>query len=123
MAYPYTPVEIAAESNEPAATHYYPSVDGISLENFSTWAIGISCQDATVSVEVSLDRINWFDVTAMLESVPDFGWLGGPYTFAAGAIDSKLWQAWMVCGEYLRIAATYPNATNDLTAYLARRTL
>lgn len=125
VCYP-EPVEIADVTNVGAATVYYPDSDGLPLSGASCLGVGFTAEDVTLAIEVSTDRVVWHDITGICESISlaglfGFGWLGTDYVIPAGAAVSDIIQAWMVPGaSFVRLSATFPNATNELNAWLKR---
>jgi hypothetical protein len=118
----YPELAIADKADHDAGTEYYPDSDGIELfDPQLIRGIGVTAEDVSISVEVSLDRVTWYDVTGYILDV-DSWWLGSPVVVAAGAAVSMLWQLILVQADYLRIKAVYGDATNELSVTLGRRT-
>lgn len=116
--------ELANATNVDAGTVYYPDDDGANLALDSFFGLQFTAQDCTVSVEISNDRTNWTpfsEVMEYLDSDGFAGWLGGSYTFAAGATTTIYAQGWFAFADWIRVMVVYPNATNDFAAYLTTR--
>ena len=113
-------VPTADQANHAAATVYYPSDDGLALEDASFPVLGITADDCTISVEISVDRVTWEDVTHYFEQT-NSGFLGGPVTILASA--SMQWVGWFVFADWLRVCVTYPDATNATSVLFSRRSM
>ena len=114
-------LEIADVTNHAAGTAYYPSAAGLDLLDAPLLLpLALTAEDVTVAVEVSVDGATWTDVTHCGEAL-GVGFLGGPVVFPAGAVAEVIWQIWWVRAERVRVAATFPDATNRLIATIGRR--
>uniref|UniRef100_A0A6M3J8X5 Uncharacterized protein n=1 Tax=viral metagenome TaxID=1070528 RepID=A0A6M3J8X5_9ZZZZ len=112
---------IADDTNHVAATVYYPDSGGVSLDERSFFLLGITADDCTVSVEVSMDGTYWVDITDLAVEDIESGGLGGPVVFAAAT--SVIWIAWVMPAELARLKVVYPDATNQFSATISRRSL
>ena len=127
-AYPY-PVQIADATNAPAGVAYYPNAEGLPTNGATSLGISYAAENVTLTVEVSLDRTNWVDVTACCESVAlaglwGWGWLGGAIVVPAGPVVSDILQLLVMPGAaYIRLVADYPGGDSEVTSWVARGSL
>lgn len=116
---------IADETDVAAATHYYPSADGIELGNRNFLGCVFTIDDGDIDFEVSNDRATWVNATgAPVDLTTGLnGYDNTHYTSAAGISTDFAVDHEKLGHRFWRLVFVPPNATNDIEATIFTRAI